>query len=251
VTALVAWGAAGSVAVVVLILMRRFGVRARWRIVRPAQGRARWAVPAWASAPLPVTAVAFVGGFLTGGPVAATALASYGGLAAIAVRRRAARRRVDGARVEAADAVAALAAELRAGAAVEPAIGVTDQALDRADAIGGEAGVVARRIRAAIRVAETSGAPLAEVLDRLDEHLRAVDRARAAAAAQAAGAQASAGLLAVLPLAGLGLGALMGVDPWNVLLRTPVGAVALLVAIALQVSGIAWVTRLSRVEVSA
>ena len=53
-----------------------------------------------------------------------------------------------------------------------------------------------RRVAAAVAVAESSGAPLADVLDRLDNHLRAVDRARATAAAQAAGARVSALLLA-------------------------------------------------------
>jgi tight adherence protein B len=88
------------------------------------------------------------------------------------------------------------------------------------------------------------------VLDRLDVHLRAVERARAVASSQAAGARVSGALLAVMPLGGVGLGVVVGVDPWRVLLHTSLGAAALCLAVALQLAGLAWAGRLAETKVS-
>jgi len=87
------------------------------------------------------------------------------------------------------------------------------------------------------------------VLERLENHLRGVDRARATAAAQAAGARVSALLLAAMPLAGVGLGGVIGVDPAPVLFRTRLGAACLFGAVSLQLAGLAWAIRLARIEV--
>jgi tight adherence protein B len=108
---------------------------------------------------------------------------------------------------------------------------------------------VTERVVIATSLAAASGAPLADVLERLETHLRAVDRARAVASSQAAGARVSAALLAVMPFAGVGLGVLVGVDPWRVLLHTPGGALALIVAVMLQLAGLGWVARLADIEV--
>ena len=62
-------------------------------------------------------------------------------------------------------------------------------------------------------------------------------------------AKMSSVLLAAMPAAGVGLGGLIGVDPAPVLLRTRLGAACLLGAVALQLGGLAWATRLSRIEV--
>jgi tight adherence protein B len=51
-------------------------------------------------------------------------------------------------------------------------------------------------------------------------------------------------------VAGVGLGTAIGLDPWQVLLRTPIGAGALLLATALQALGLLWSARLTRVEVA-
>ncbi|MFC7482252.1 type II secretion system F family protein [Luedemannella flava] len=133
--------------------------------------------------------------------------------------------------------VATLAAELRAGVPAEVAVRDCAAELTRD---------VAHRVAAAVTLAERTGAPLAAVLDRLDQQLRAALRLRSTVAAQAAGARASAWLLAVLPLAGVALGPVMGVSPGAVLLGTPLGAGCLLGAVALQLGGLAWAARLAR-----
>jgi tight adherence protein B len=189
-------------------------------------------------------------GLLVSGVVAATVLAVYGSAAAHLALRAAARRDDARSRAAAIDAVAALAAELRAGLAVSVALADVDRCLTGPAVVGADSAVVARRVASAIEVAETSGAPLAEVLDRLDAHLRATDRARAAASAQAAGARASAALLAAMPVAGAGLGFLVGTDPLAILLNTPLGAACLGAAVMLQLGGLAWAARISRVQVA-
>jgi tight adherence protein B len=56
-------------------------------------------------------------------------------------------------------------------------------------------------------------------------------------------------LLAAMPVAGLGLGFVVGTDPLGVLLHSPLGGACLIAAVVLQLAGVAWSTRLSRVEV--
>ena len=93
-------------------------------------------------------------------------------------------------------------------------------------------------------LAERTGAPAADLVERIEADARAADRARASASAQAAGAQATALMLATLPVAGLGLGVVMGADPLRVLLHTPLGAACGLVAVILQTGGLLWSERL-------
>jgi tight adherence protein B len=101
-------------------------------------------------------------------------------------------------------------------------------------------------VAAALVVADRTGAPVAEVLDRLDADLRATARLRTAAVAQAAGSRASAWLLAVLPLAGLALGPTVGADSARIILHTPLGAGCVGAALVLQLAGLAWSFRLAR-----
>ncbi|WP_327023196.1 hypothetical protein [Micromonospora sp. NBC_01739] len=101
--------------------------------------------------------------------------------------------------------------------------------------------------QAAVRLAERTGAPLADLIERIEADARSTDRGMAAAAAQAAGARATAWLLAALPLGGIGLGYGIGVDPLEVLLHTPIGAGCAAAAIALQVIGLLWADRLGTV----
>nr|WP_030503746.1 hypothetical protein [Micromonospora purpureochromogenes] len=179
---------------------------------------------------LPVAALlGAVSGALLGGPVAALALATYGVLAARAVLRRRTHRAAALAHRRDLDRVAAVAADLRAGLPAD---------LDDGP------GRVARLARAAGKLADRTGAPLADLLERIEADARAADRGLAAAAAQAAGARATAWLLAALPLGGIGLGYGIGVDPVAVLLHTPVGGGSALAAVALQVGGLLWAERL-------
>ncbi|WP_250002237.1 hypothetical protein [Actinoplanes sp. M2I2] len=172
-------------------------------------------------------------GLLTGGPVAAVIAGAYAVLGGRALLRRAARRRAAVERSAALDALAALAADLRAG--LPPAEA-------RADSDSGDR---LRRLTTSVwRLAERTGAPAADLVERVEADARAADRAAASATAQAAGAQATSMMLAALPLAGLGLGVAMGGDPFHVLLRTPLGAACGLVAVVLQTAGLLWSERL-------
>ena len=99
---------------------------------------------------------------------------------------------------------------------------------------------------AGLAMAERHGAPVVDVLDGLVSALR--DAARSAAAVQTALAapRATATLLGVLPLAGIALGELVGVDPVSVLVGAPLGRVALVLGLAATWSGRVWMRRLVR-----
>jgi tight adherence protein B len=196
----------------------------RWRVGRSSRG------PAAA-----VVSVAAAAGWLLGGPVAALAGLAYAALVMIALDRRAGRRRAAEARTRSLDDLCALAADLRAG--LPPAVAGSRGA-------AGDQGRVAELTAAVWRLAERTGAPAADLVERIESDGRAADRAKLSAAAQAAGAQATALLLAVLPLGGIGLGYSIGVDPLEVLFHTPVGAGCAIGAVLLQCAGLAWSARL-------
>jgi tight adherence protein B len=199
---------------------------------------------------------------LPAGPVAAAVLAAYGAAGFVLVRGLALRRSEQRAFRLAADAVVTLAADLRAGQALASAWRAAEESLRQAESLvlprwraadrppTAAVPVVVARVVAATELAERSGAPLADVLERLEGHLRAVERARAAASGQAAGARVSAGLLGAMPVAGVGLGVVIGVDASQVLLHTPLGALAVALAVALQLGGLAWAARLATTEVT-
>jgi tight adherence protein B len=192
-------------------------------------------------------------GFVAGGPVAAFVAAGYGALVVRAgLRRRVAGRLVAGRR-QRLDALCALAADLRAGQPVPAAlagpstsvVGTAGSAVTGAlDARPGS-DRIDELARAAVRLAERTGAPLADLLERIEADGRTTDRGLAAATAQAAGARATAWLLAGLPLGGIALGYGIGVDPMRVLLHTPIGAACAASAVALQIAGLAWADRLA------
>lgn len=233
-----------------------------------------------------VAAIAAVAGWLSAGPVAALAAATY--LSAAATIGLSARdsRHADRSRTAALEAVAGLAADLRAGLPPGTALAAAWPSLspphhlteppDHADHAerashaerlghGGQAivvitepvamlrriddparAVVADRLATAWELAERTGLPLADVLDRLDAELRDRERVRVRTAAQVAGARVTTLLLAALPVAGLALGAGIGAHPLHVLLHTPAGAACAVGAILLQLLGVLWSARLSR-----
>lgn len=132
------------------------------------------------------------------------------------------------------ESVGSLAADLRAGRQVADLVA----AGRRAPHLGSAA------VAAVWTVSERSGASAAAVLDRVEQDLRARDRQRREVAAQLAGARSTAGLLAMLPLLGICLGAAMGARPLHVLLGTGRGQVALLVGAGLDALGLLWTGRI-------
>ncbi|WP_253905736.1 type II secretion system F family protein [Arthrobacter sp. H5] len=99
-------------------------------------------------------------------------------------------------------------------------------------------------LAACVEVAERSGAPLADVLDRYAVQLEAELDADAARATALAGPKATVKLLSWLPVFGIGLGFLIGVQPFAVLLGSPLGTAALISGLALMVAGRFWSHRL-------
>jgi tight adherence protein B len=203
-------------------------------------------------------------GLLVAGPVAGLVLAVYAALGARAAVRRAARRRVVAARSRSLDNLNALAADLRAGLAAAGPRELTepDERPDPGRAFTGpderpdpgRASTepderpdprLAELTSAVWRLAEQTGAPAADLVERIETDARAGDRSRATAGAQAAGAQATALLLAALPIGGIALGYGVGVDPLEVLLHTPMGAACATAALLLQCGGLLWADRLT------
>lgn len=189
-------------------------------------------------------ALAALAGALLGGVVAGVVAGGYAAVAVREVQRRRAARELVSMRTRSLDALCGLAADLRAG--LPTGVGSPAGFLGEA---GGPVAVedarMARLTSAAWRLAERTGAPIADLVERIEADARALDRASASAAAQAAGARATAWLLAGLPLGGIGLGYSIGADPLAVLLHTPIGAACAVSAIVLQVAGLVWADRLA------
>ncbi len=191
---------------------------------------------------LTAAVLAVVSGAVLGvlaGPLAALVAATYLLVGAGYWLRRHRRLAAAQARSRALDALTALAADLRAGLPPSAARASAAPLIDPVP-------LVRDRVAAAGQVADRTGAPLAELLDRLEVDLRGLERVQLAAAAHAAGTRATAVLLAVLPLAGIGVGYGMGADPLRVLLHTPMGAGCVAVAVLLQLAGLGWAGRLSQ-----
>ncbi|MFH9611419.1 type II secretion system F family protein [Streptomyces sp. NPDC017448] len=96
------------------------------------------------------------------------------------------------------------------------------------------------------RVAVDGGAGLAAGLERLEATLRGERRRREELRAQLAGAWSTVVVLALLPVAGLGLGAALGAEPLRVLLHTPAGLACLAVGASLEAAGLYWACRIVR-----
>lgn len=132
------------------------------------------------------------------------------------------------------ESVGALAADLRAGRQPAAVFAAGRQTAHLRSAA----------VAAVWTVSERTGAPAAAVLDRVEQDLRATDRAHREVTAQLAGARSTAALLAVLPLLGIGLGAAMGARPLHVLFGSGGGQVALLVGAGLDALGLLWTARI-------
>ncbi len=156
-----------------------------------------------------------------------------GATAAAALGRLTTERALRTADAALAEAVGSLAADLRAGQQPAEALAAVASSAARH-----------RAVAAVWSVSERSGAPAADVLDRVDRDLRARQDQRREVAAALAGPRSTGALLAVLPLLGIGLGAGMGAHPITVLLSQPRGQVTLVVGVALEALGVHWTSRI-------
>jgi tight adherence protein B len=190
-------------------------------------------------------------------------------LAAVGSRRRlrSARQAAQGREQDqAAVALHALTAELRAGrtpaealtTAAETAGPETAQVLRRAaaiDRLGGDvpgaldsgdrppepaSGPALRMLSAAWLVGLRGGAGLATPIEHAADELAAAGLVRREVAAQLAGPRTTAVLLAGLPVLGLGLAALAGAAPVRFLFATPIGIGCLAAGVALDLIGVRW-----------
>ena len=103
---------------------------------------------------------------------------------------------------------------------------------------------VLRALAACWTVCAASGSGLATAVEQLGEGLRADQERRRAVEAELAGPRATAGLLAVLPVAGLLLATGLGADPAGVLLHTPLGLACLTGGLLLDGLGLLWTGRM-------
>ncbi|WP_114853560.1 type II secretion system F family protein [Brachybacterium sp. YJGR34] len=108
----------------------------------------------------------------------------------------------------------------------------------------GTAGIDA--LGAVLAVCERTGAPTAGMLQNLAEALRDLHDAAQARRSAFAGPRSTARILLVLPLAGIGLGALLGGDPLHLLTSSGVGRHLAIAGGALTVLGWWWMRRLVR-----
>ncbi|MFI9119521.1 type II secretion system F family protein [Streptomyces bikiniensis] len=122
--------------------------------------------------------------------------------------------------------------------------GDVPEALRRASRQDGADGLAG--MAACWQVAVDGGAGLAAGLDRLEASLRGHHEQRERLRAELAGAWATVTVLALLPAAGLALGAALGADPLRVLFHTPAGLGCLAVGGALEAAGLWWAARIVR-----
>lgn len=164
---------------------------------------------------------------------------------------------------EALAALVALASELRAGlppelALVNASTTVWPTALaairldgDVPDALRADAATtpVLRSLAACWQVGASSGSGLANAVDRLAQSHREADDVRGQLEVQLAGPRATARMLALLPLIGIAMGAMLGADPLGFLLGSPVGIACLAAGVGLTAVGMWWTNRIAaRVE---
>lgn len=99
-------------------------------------------------------------------------------------------------------------------------------------------------VAAAWQLAEQAGAPLAAILERMAGSIQDEVDLEREVAVEAGPARATARLMAGLPVFGLGLGLLLGVNPVAVLLGTGLGVACLVPGLALAIGGLAWIERI-------
>jgi tight adherence protein B len=103
-----------------------------------------------------------------------------------------------------------------------------------------------RGVAATWRVGQGAGAGLAAALGSLADAAREAAAVRAELRVGVAEPRATAVVLALLPLAGLALGWLLGADPLSWLLTTAPGRLVLIAGVVLDLVGVAWAWRIVR-----
>ena len=106
--------------------------------------------------------------------------------------------------------------------------------------------VAVRAVTAATRLSRTTGAPLADVLDRCVQTVVEAERARDARDVALAGPRSTARILTGLPLLGLVLGAGLGADPVATALDGGWGTASVGCGVALLYAGARWSAALVR-----
>lgn len=105
---------------------------------------------------------------------------------------------------------------------------------------GEEAASAYRTVGAVWDLASETGAPLADAVLGLSDHLREEARVRGQLGALAAGPRTSQRMLTLLPVIGPLLALLIGAEPVDLYLRSPAGAAAVMLGAALTVLGWRW-----------
>jgi tight adherence protein B len=112
-----------------------------------------------------------------------------------------------------------------------------------ADALPGPLAQVLTGMGSVWAVAESAGAPAADVLERYARSRREIAEAERERAVALAGPQATVTVLTWLPAAGLGLALLIGADPLS-LLGSPAGLVSIGSGVVLLAAGRLWMRRM-------
>jgi tight adherence protein B len=231
--------------------------------VAPQRGTGRWLAR---SAGVVGTAAALVSAGAVSGSramvLAAAALVVGWTVAGLTIRRLAARR-ADRVRVEVARACAALASYVRIGQV--PAEALALAAVDcpvlreahRTQDLGGDVTRVWRaqagqpggsgllELARAWQVATDTGAPMSATLEQVAEALTADLGLRAVVDSELAAPRATSKVMAALPACGIGLGYLLGGDPVDWLLASPVGGLCLVAGVVLACAGVLWIDMLA------
>lgn len=227
------------------------GLRDRVAAVwRPEQG------PRWILGPAAVCAAAVAlfapwHAVLSAGVLTAVAASSW------AQARE--RRRVANRLARAVETLQAVAAELRAGndlaAALRSAGTVADTAMcaaltraaqaiqmgdDPAASLERTAADGVDQLAGLVRLSGSRGIALAEAVEVLAGDATEQAIARRDVASLLAGPRATAALLTLLPVFGIVMGQTIGADPWQVLLHTSAGAIAMIAGTVLAAAGVIW-----------
>lgn len=194
--------------------------------------------------------------------LAGAGMLAFGGAARLVLRARR-RKEADSRADRVLGFVEELSAELRSGLSPVSALGHCARAWPElapaaaAAELGGDVPAALRRlaempgadalrqVAAAWTVSQHSGATMSAALARVADATRRTRATQQQVLAELASAHATARLVAVLPLAVLGLGSSLGGDPWSFLLKAPGGLACLVMGLGLSYLGLAWLERIA------